>query len=276
MVTIQNYEEYLMLFIDDELDAVAVTELMDFLEEHPEFKKELEVYQKTKLHVEEAPRFADKEQLLKKPGITVDLRRWLLYGAAAGIALLIGFNAIQWRNSATETKIIEPSALTQKKEPSTAPSIPEIQEKNEPVLPASPSAPTPSTSSLAKNKPIKPVSSKPAPVNTIPQPTQAPQNPVTPENKEQPIAQTAEPPVTPVTQDPLVQPEHSATPEKQTSKRKGLFAKLHFSSEKKEGFNHLKNTVEEKVETVKTINESLKNTSFGLKIGDKELLVINL
>ncbi|HTN46761.1 MAG TPA: hypothetical protein VL098_10480 [Flavipsychrobacter sp.] len=280
MITIQNYEEYLMLFIDDELDAVAVAELMDFLADHPELKKELEIYQKTKLHVEEAAGFVNKEQLLKKQGIVLDFRRWLLYGAAAGIALLIGFNVLRWRNNPTVTSTTEPSSVAQKKAPAVIPSISEIQQKKAPVFPApaptSPPASTPSTLSLAKNKSLHPVSSKPTPVNPLSQSTQAPQNPVTPENKELPIAQTAEPPVTPVTQDPPVQPEHPVTTEKQTSKKKGLFAKLHFSSEKKDGFNHLKNTVEEKVETVKNINESLKNTSFGFKIGDKELLVINL
>src|SRR5690606_3550433 len=52
--------------------------------------------------------------------------------------------------------------------------------------------------------------------------------------------------------------------------------RIQFTIENQQGIQHLKKAVEEKIETVKAINENIKNTSLALKVGKKELLVIHL
>lgn len=281
MVTLQNYEEYIMLYVDNELDAASVKALMDFLEEHPELKKELALYQKTKLSIEDELLFADKEQLLRKPVKTISFNRWMLYGIAASLVLLIGLATIKWNNKPENTNI----------------HTPEIANKTDSVIPASQhtaksddTQAAPSATILTEEKPSKPIAKTKtkAPVKNnaeqqhlpIQQPDIAPENaPATQPEETVQLAKADEPQENEKEMrteevNNIHIPEPSAPAKTKT--KKGLLALLPISSEKKQGLNHLKNTVEEKVETVKGLQEELKNTSFEVRLGNKELFVINL
>ena len=286
MIDLKNYEEYIMLYVDDELPTAETKELMDFLEKHPDLKKELEAYQKTKLPMAAELVFADKNKLIKQQVRRINLNRWLVYGAAASVVLLIGLATIKWMNNPDDhipnselevannrTEIPDskpqiPNAQLAQKTPAVTPSTRE--EEQDEVKKSNPK-------SKIQNPNTQVAKSKVQPIN---QPTNqpAPQNPIIIENKEPQIAEAKEEPNEKV--EPILNknsdPKIAKAEEKPQKKKRGLLAMLPFSSEKKQGFNHLKNNVEGKVETVKNINEAIKNTSFEVKLGNKELLVINL
>ena len=63
IITLANYEEYLLLYVDDELTAAEKTAVENFAAQHPQVAEELEVLLSTKLTSEDLF-FEDKESLL--------------------------------------------------------------------------------------------------------------------------------------------------------------------------------------------------------------------
>ena len=59
-----NYEEYFLLYIDDELNAAEKKAVEEFVEQHPDLKIELEMFQQSTLHAQPVV-FHDKDVLLK-------------------------------------------------------------------------------------------------------------------------------------------------------------------------------------------------------------------
>jgi hypothetical protein len=279
MVTLQNYEEYIMLYVDEELNATEVSELMKFIKLHPELETELEAYKKTKLPVAIELVYTDKAKLLKQPAKTISLNRWLVYGVAAGIALLIAFAAGKWMNKPA-TEIIETPEIAKKAEPATAPVNPitPVTPQTKSALQSAPANPVNQSAPIAKvksNRPATIVKKAIPSVNVPGYRTETVIHPADNDQKQEPeIAKTVTEDDRPTATETVTQPEEIPQPKER--KRRGLLALLPISSEKKEGLQHLRNTVEEKVEAVKTINDNIKNTSLELKLGNKELFVINL
>lgn len=87
MITRDNYEEYLMLEADGELDASSQRELQDFLNTHPELEAERAQWQSLKLQPDPELQFPDKEKLLK-PAFTVR-KRIIPFTLAAAAAVLL-------------------------------------------------------------------------------------------------------------------------------------------------------------------------------------------
>lgn len=278
MVTLQNYEEYIILYVDEELDAASVKALMDFLEEHAELKKELALYQKTKLPLAGEPVFADKEQLLKKSAKTIPLNRWLLY-AAASVFLLIGWVTLKWSNQPVNT-VIETSQTAEKKIDSAVPGSQDIAVADTQAVPLPAANPEEEKQPLpvAKAKIKTLVKDNIVKQNPAVQQQSVPtlETPVIMEKEEIQIVKTEQEAVSEQITEPVPFQSEEPTAGTPPKKKKGLPAFLSVSSEKKQGLKHLKNTVENKVETVKNLQEELKNTSFEVRVGNKELFVINL
>ena len=64
MINRQNYEEYFLLYIDDELNAAEKRAVKEFVDQHPDLKIELEMLQQSVLHPDLIV-FHDKDVLLK-------------------------------------------------------------------------------------------------------------------------------------------------------------------------------------------------------------------
>jgi len=275
MITLENYEEYLMLYVDNELDEASVKDLLQFLEQHPHLKSELEWYEKTKLTPATDLYFSHKEMLIKSAK-RISLNRVLLLAAAASVALLFTFTAINKLRKADNIIIEQPVAIKTdslpskisgavKKEKISPVSLPSAPVKQLPIMPSR------SRNTVAVSRKIsKPqqhtvteknqTSRTPAPVNPIV--IKEEKEVAAPEEKYDKVVYT--------------QKEKEITqPKTESGKKRNLLAKLFSSPEKQEGLQHLKNKVEEKVEAVKTINDNLKNTTVELKVGNKELLVFN-
>ncbi len=89
MITRENYEEYIMMYVDGELQPAQEEALHNFLDQNPELKNDLHAYELTKLTPDNAITFKGNESLLKTSGKRVIAHPgWAKYGIAAGIAAI--------------------------------------------------------------------------------------------------------------------------------------------------------------------------------------------
>jgi hypothetical protein len=89
-INMNNYEEWLLSYIDNELTAQETKDVEEFVAKHPAVKKELELFQKTKSQPE-AIVFPEKESLYRREEkVRVVAMRWWRIAAAA--VLLIGIS----------------------------------------------------------------------------------------------------------------------------------------------------------------------------------------
>src|SRR5215471_15469 len=66
-----NYEEFFLLYVDDELDAASKLAVEDFIQQHADLAIELEMLMQAKSLPEEIV-FADKERLLRIEGNNIN------------------------------------------------------------------------------------------------------------------------------------------------------------------------------------------------------------
>lgn len=90
-IDMNNYEEWLLCYIDNELTAEEIKDVERFVAAHPEAKKELELLQRAKLQPE-AISFPNKESLYRKEekAKVLPVRWW----RAAAAVLLIAASAV--------------------------------------------------------------------------------------------------------------------------------------------------------------------------------------
>ncbi|HEX5654146.1 MAG TPA: hypothetical protein VFX58_13790 [Chitinophagaceae bacterium] len=84
-INLSNYEEWFVLYIDNELKTEQKIILEKFLAQHPELNEELALYERTKLPVEPIS-FPDKASLYRREEKT---RRILIWRLAAAAILLV-------------------------------------------------------------------------------------------------------------------------------------------------------------------------------------------
>lgn len=97
-ITLSNYEEFLLLALDGELDTVAEAALFAFLDAHPELAEEVAAYEATKVPFPEMKLyFEEKEALLKREIPVSDFRkiRPFLWSAAALLLLWVGLRTLR-------------------------------------------------------------------------------------------------------------------------------------------------------------------------------------
>lgn len=94
-INMSNYEEWLMLYLDNELTSEEKTAVENFIASHPAVKTEFEIFTKTKLQPEENIVFPDKELLYRKTEkVRVIQIRWWKVAAAAILILGVGISTI--------------------------------------------------------------------------------------------------------------------------------------------------------------------------------------
>jgi hypothetical protein len=118
MVTIDNYEEYMMLDADGELDSAGRQALQNFLAANPALKEELAIWQSVKLQPEEMLVYPDQEALKKvEPKAVVLNIRPYVFAAAAAILAAVILIPFLWKHdnggqrmaqSGTPVKVIAP------------------------------------------------------------------------------------------------------------------------------------------------------------------------
>jgi hypothetical protein len=269
MVTWENYEEYLLLHVDGELNDAEQRALLGFIALHPEVEDELKTYQSAVLTSDAAVVYERKEALLKPvpAAKTIVLGQWWRYGVAAGVVLIVSVFALRWMsaNNGGEVKTI-PVATVSLPESKTTPNTVKQAATTDAVQPLPSISHARKSTSIARNSvhsSTDPVAKEVAPekmeLETI--------NPITNE-----IAGEVTP--APVELLPVAvnkaMTEPSAAQEKSDAK---LLAWL--PEEKREGLELLKENVDQKMGKANQIRENIKDTQLALKFGNRELVVIN-
>lgn len=291
MVNLENYEEYMMMYADGELNEAETKALMDFVAANPELAKELEAYTATKLVPDTTMVYANKDQLMKAPpagGRTIGMRTWWMYAAAAAVLLFavtifrqggdttdspVVANNTPATTQSTQTPVIENKTKTDsnREELHSNPVSPVNHENNI----ASGESKVESRKSIERNrKPKTIIEEQPKEEiriakeeKTLP----APQQPsYKPENEpvQQLIAQETEKPNK--AEEANEPTEELNQPQKQ---RRRLIDLLPISKNKKEGASMIASAVTKRVENV---TDNLKDTDIKFKIGNKEIFVVKL
>lgn len=101
-ISLGNYEEWLLLYTDGELNPEEKKSVEQFIEAHPLVKSELELLQKTKLQPETIV-FADKQSLYRREEkVRVLAFSWRRIAIAASLILAVGTTAWIISNSGNE------------------------------------------------------------------------------------------------------------------------------------------------------------------------------
>ncbi len=100
MITLDNYEEYMMMYADGELQPQEEQALQAFLALHPQLQREMDLYQSAKLVPDVSQVYSQKDGLLKPIAESkiIAIPRFRAYGIAAGIAAIIVCSVFALRN----------------------------------------------------------------------------------------------------------------------------------------------------------------------------------
>lgn len=296
MVNMENYEEYMLLYADRELNPEQEQALLAFVQEHPELKAELDAYAATRLQPDESLVFTGKDTLIKTEpgGRTMWLSGWRAYAAAASVILFIVLFSIN-RYSTEELQpvvvkngTITPPVTTAQAENTSIADKPQLQAGND-----------------VDEKDAKPVSSmrgkelhSKQPVNTVAVKTIQSVAREQPVREQQEIEQTTAPAphiaedvvAKSVTKDTADHVAEAITPQKKTitehqetpvtpkpaDKKNNFIAAV--LGEKPAGLEVLEEEVYEKLTAARAIKEQIKNTDAELsfRIGKKELFTVRL
>ena len=94
-ITIDNYEEYLAMYADGELQQPEVAALEDFIAENPHLKGEMELYAQARLTPDATEVFAGKEKLLKEETRILPIPLvWRITAIAAAVACVMFFAVV--------------------------------------------------------------------------------------------------------------------------------------------------------------------------------------
>ncbi|HTL81636.1 MAG TPA: hypothetical protein VL651_08020 [Bacteroidia bacterium] len=105
IITTENFSEYAVLAMDDELDKVTAISFFDFIGQHKNFAKEFEQLKATRLVADTNVVFPDKESLKKKDRGGIIWWRAISFSAAAVLVIMLGiyfFNRTDVVNPGTD------------------------------------------------------------------------------------------------------------------------------------------------------------------------------
>lgn len=274
MVNRDNYEEYMMLYVDGELNDAAQQELLEYIEQHPECAAEFQLYQQIRVQPDRTQVFPDKESLLRTmpAGRTMRLGNWKTYSAAAAVLLLVVLAAARWLRPDDSS---HQNAVTLVKEGryDVEKSVPvDVKAAEEPFVETAGEAPSPPIQ--AKGSVLMAKQSNSAKAEKT-------RNTVASSDDEQllgisPVAyrlyEVLEPrlmtPPIPILPETAMEASNSGA-----SPKRDLLALL--PEEKQQGLQTLKQHVDDKRKQAKVIRDNLKETQLALRLGNKDLFVIN-
>jgi len=268
MVNRENYEEYMLLYADGELNAEEQQELEAFVKLHPELMDEMELYSLTKQVPDTIHIFPDKEQLLKKEPAkrAINLKYKWSYGIAAGVAaiLFIAFwNKQKPKENVAALSPKHETTIPAAKQPEQTPKQVAIAIKNE-------------KKHLIKNR-VKHAASmqiaKTVNKNDGVATELAYQSPM------RPIAITP-PQETTITEVERIEKINTVQlelePDSKVATKKSLLETLPIDDDKKKEIENLQRVVTNTLQQISVAHENIRNEGIALKVGNKELFVVRL
>lgn len=286
MVTLDNYEEYMLLEADGELDEAGRAALYAFLEQHPELKKEMDAYMSTRLVPDTNMVFEHKESLLKdEPGKKIfSLGNWWIYAAAAAVVLfVVTFMNREQQEEIPGTAIVktETKNTTPQNNISNHINTAPVTDSDKSLhsTPADPIAyenKKPHQQKTSIKAPVaNPVVKRPVQEESIAHqplpPAETPRKQPMPEK--QPIIPAPEPVQVPQ-EHVAVETPQPAEQQPELKERRSLLASLPLDEGRREGLNELTDAVNNKIERIKNMTSSIKGTDVKVKIGNRDLFVV--
>lgn len=264
MVNWKNYEEYMLMHVDGELNEEEQQHLLAFIAEHPGLQEELAAYEATRMLPDMAQTFAGKESLLKpvQPSRVISLSAIIRYGAAAAVIFLALFAASRFINRGSQDEVRFPEVSAAKP---VAPSVPAPLEEatapeSAPIAAAPVVVPAKPMQSTSITKAERPTMQKEE-LSEIPALTAS----LIPADVEREslretvaIADVSLPAIDP---QPVVQQDRQ------------FLAWLPLNEEKKAGLRSLKDNMDSRIAEVKTIKSNFTESALALRLGDKELVI---
>jgi len=136
-IELSNYQEWLLLYVDNELTTEQKFEVEKFAAEHDHVSEELNLFRQAKLDAEEKIIFIDKDSLYRTEKVRVISMRWVRVAAAAVLILGGGFgvysiiNNNQTAKPPIETATVKPDVAPQKNNPQSKVNDQPVEPKHE-------------------------------------------------------------------------------------------------------------------------------------------------
>jgi HAMP domain-containing protein len=265
----ENYEEYLLLHADGELSEAEEKALDAFMTEHPEVRKELELYMAAKVQPEMGMVYEGKEQLLRKPARVAPLQ-WRSLAAAAAVVAIVGLGVWKWlQPNTTNITVVQVNNNTIN---TTAPKD-TFTRKQEPAR----EAVAANQQAVPERKAIVPSLRPKTHHDVLKQPKTEVQREslagiqVASLKPMAGVTVSAAPKAIDVSVPAVQLPEAEESESNEVNS--GLLARLPI---KQEGIGAIANAVNSKIEKVKSIKDNFKNTDLSVRVGNKELFVVKL
>jgi hypothetical protein len=270
-VSNENIEEYLLLLADNELDEAEAGEVMAFVEQHAAYKPMLEAYLATHLDNTESFIFPDKENLLKQESMVLPLRRSNIkpLKLAAAVAVLIGVGVAITLMFTTDVPVSQDKATASKNSVISNTVVPPTKTTKDTAALIAQVSKQRNVTGINNNKQPKTVNNNAH--NTVAYTTSSIRQ------KQQVPVQLANAPVNELSIDAAIQPQAIAmiieTPAEQEIERKTLPEWLPVKEENLQGVNDLVTRIQALKENIQEKAQSLKNTAFVIRLGDKQISI---
>lgn len=256
-----NYEEYLLLQVDGELNESGRQALQAFISANPEVAEELSMYEGVKLVPDATITFAGKETLLKREPkvIVLPSRKWLYAVAAilAGIAIML---PMFWKSDVSTQQLAYMAEKQVRVPVQPAQTVPTKPDPNiPPVL-------KPHSSGIAKVAPVKAV----AIPQQIAMPQEAPLTALDANAALQQIPTSHSVAIVGEQVLPIVQTTVAIIGEvKEQEARKPI----HLAAQNAAAFHAIKNAVATNVEKIERTSKLFKETALNLRMGGKNITI---
>jgi hypothetical protein len=268
-VSNENIEEYLLLLADNELNKAEENEVMAFIEQHTIYKPMLEAYLATRLDSAEPFIFPDKERLLKTESTVLPLLGSNVkpLKMAAAIALLLGIGVVITLMFATDPINKDEVLITKNKAVNSkiASSIENIKDTATLIA------------QVGKQKHANERNSKKQQKVVLKQAQNTVANIIPVRQEERVPASLASTSITEIALDAAIQPQTlvmiEEAPLEAREHNKSLPEWLPVSEENLQGVNDLVAHIQALKENIQEKAQSLKNTAFVIRFGDKQISV---
>lgn len=268
-VSNENIEEYLLLLADNELGEAEEKEVMAFVAQHTAYKPMLEAYLATRLDSTESFIFPDKESLLRPEPMVLPLRKTNIkpLKLAAAVVALLGMGVATILMFTTDPSLNNDKGSVAKNTPVKSTAMPKAETiKDTAALVAQVNKPN-NVISVNTNK-------QPKAVKSNVQNTVAYSAPV--RHKQQVPVQLANVSVNELSIDAAIQPQAIAIANEaslQEREHKTLPEWLPVTEENLQGVNDLVAHIQALKERIQEKTQSLKNTAFVIRFGDKQISI---
>lgn len=283
MVNMENYEEYMLMEADGELNEDEQKALYAFMGLHPELKKELDAYKAAHLLPDEHMVYAEKETLLKQgKNRSIALNRKWIYAAAAMLLIFLSVGFFRNNTPEHEQPIAVNNTDSQKRAPIVAESPGLPSEDTGKIIHSSPANPIAYEKQLQdkprqkkiraeKLKLIKPIIEEDYIANTRQDKQTSPDEETPkPDARQQDVLPIAV--NTPKTEQILTENQ----PGKGQQEDKKGQTWLPIKEERLAGLNDFSAVVGERIEQAKELKSKIKDSDITFKLGKKELFVVRL